>query len=298
MARRVGRSKSTLAEAVGGRHLPRWDTVVDFVRACDGDPAEWRPLWERVRTELAEMAPQAVDPDPDAGAEVETPPEPLVEPVVEPEPVVVEPESAVEPVAPMAPEAESEADVEPEVEAAPAPAEPVVLPQPRRRRAMLLAAVVVLCALVGVAGFVLGRWSDLGPQGPAVRAIEVQNKVALGPDRLVEDRTPAYLSTIPISYCAVTDRSCKVPGTEMQSGAGLVAHCVVHGQELHNYNLDEVAAWSNPDRSDSDLWYRASFPDGRIGYISEVYLTSSSRGGLGLADCAPGASVDRAGGAG
>lgn len=41
-------------------------------------------------------------------------------------------------------------------------------------------------------------------------------------------------------------------------------------------------------RAESDLWYRASFPDGRSGYVSEVYLSGASRGGLGLPDCGPG----------
>ena len=57
---------------------------------------------------------------------------------------------------------------------------------------------------------------------------------------------------------------------------------------MYNYNLRETAAESNPDRVASDRWYRATFPDGRSGFISEVYLSESSRGGLGLPDCGPG----------
>ena len=41
----------TLAEAVSGRHLPRWETVADYVTACEGDPALWRPRWEQLRRE-------------------------------------------------------------------------------------------------------------------------------------------------------------------------------------------------------------------------------------------------------
>jgi hypothetical protein len=41
MARRTGRSRTALAEAAGGDHVPRWETVEAYVRACGGDPAEW-----------------------------------------------------------------------------------------------------------------------------------------------------------------------------------------------------------------------------------------------------------------
>ena len=56
MSRRTGRSKTALAEAAGGRHLPRWETVDDFVRACGGDPAIWRPRWEQARAAVAVSA--------------------------------------------------------------------------------------------------------------------------------------------------------------------------------------------------------------------------------------------------
>lgn len=44
----------------------------------------------------------------------------------------------------------------------------------------------------------------------------------------------------------------------------------------------------DPHRADSDLWYRAAFPDGRSGYLSEVYVNGEDRGGLGLPSCGPG----------
>lgn len=333
MSRRVGRSKSTLAEAVGGRHLPRWDTVVDFVRACDGDPAEWRARWERVRAELTEAAartppggprrPNRECAEPERAVEsegvesaglvesevvVETDdpagsapaparvtacdsglsPSPVATPLLRPEP---DPRAIDPPIAAV-PRHAVPVPARSEVSRADEPAPPGVLSV----RLAPLVAVIVLCAFSGIAGYVLGQSGGRPASGPAVRAVEVQNKVALGPDRLVEDRTPAYLSTIPMSSCALADRRCTVPGTGMHSGAGLVAHCTVRGQELHNYDLADVAARSNPDRSDSDLWYRVAFPDGRVGYISEVNLTSTSRGGLGLPRCGPGAATTRAGG--
>lgn len=49
MARRTGRSRTALAEAAGGDHIPQWETVEAYVRACGGDPAEWTARWEQAR---------------------------------------------------------------------------------------------------------------------------------------------------------------------------------------------------------------------------------------------------------
>ena len=241
MARRTGRSKTALADAAGGQHLPRWETVEDFVRACDGDPAPWHDRWLALRSGEGAPAPPPAAPEP-------TPPQ------HEPEP-------------------------EPEPEPAPS----------SRRRPVLVAAVVVGVLLVGALGFLLGRLTvpapPIVPQG--VEAIVVQNKVALGPDRLEEDRTPAYLSPEALAYCAAPSHSCKVPGTEMASGAALVANCWTQGQMMWNWDLSDPTSQSNPDRVRSDLWYRASFPDGRTGYLSEVYVVRGDRGGRGLPRCVP-----------
>jgi hypothetical protein len=49
MSRRTGRSRTALAEAAGGDHLPTWDTVRAYVEACGDDPAHWLIRWERLR---------------------------------------------------------------------------------------------------------------------------------------------------------------------------------------------------------------------------------------------------------
>jgi len=49
MQRRTGRSRTALAEAAGGDHLPTWETVEAYVRACGADPARWRARWEQAR---------------------------------------------------------------------------------------------------------------------------------------------------------------------------------------------------------------------------------------------------------
>ncbi len=263
MARRTGRSKTALADAASGQHLPRWETVEDFVRACDADPAPWHERW---------LALRAGD-----GA-----PGPAPTPVPAP--------AAASPAAASTEEPAPSADPAPAPE--PGPVEPgtPATPAPRRRRsALLVAAVVVGVLVVGGLGFLLGRVTEPGPPivPKTVEAIVVQNKVALGPDKLVEDRTPAYLSTEALAYCAQPSRSCKVPGTEMVSGAGIVASCWTRGQMMWNWDLSDPTAQSNPYRVRSDLWYRASFPDGRTGYLSEVYVERGDRGGRDLPRCNP-----------
>lgn len=273
MARRTGRSKTALADASAGQHLPRWETVEDFVRACDGDPGPWRERWTALRAELGSpsAAPAGGSVD---GSEVPPPPREVSD---VPSPTPGPDEDTIEPGGSLPP---GVGDVP----------SPTTGPAPRtgsRRRGVLLAAAAA-AVVVGIAlGFVLGRVTV--PAEPVlpqtVEAIEVQNKVALGADRLVEDRTPAYLSTEALSYCASPSRSCKVPGTEMVSGAAVVASCWTTGQMMWNVDLADPDQARNPDRAQSDLWYRASFPDGRTGYLSEVYVVRGDRGGRGLPRC-------------
>ncbi|WP_117211643.1 helix-turn-helix domain-containing protein [Allorhizocola rhizosphaerae] len=46
MARQTGKSRTALAEAAGGDHLPTWETVAAFVAACGADPGDWLGRWE------------------------------------------------------------------------------------------------------------------------------------------------------------------------------------------------------------------------------------------------------------
>ncbi|WP_216912752.1 hypothetical protein [Nocardia noduli] len=46
MARVSGRSRTALAEAAGGYHLPTWETTEAYVTACGEAPASWRARWE------------------------------------------------------------------------------------------------------------------------------------------------------------------------------------------------------------------------------------------------------------
>ncbi|MEJ2866527.1 helix-turn-helix transcriptional regulator [Actinomycetospora sp. OC33-EN08] len=264
MARRTGRSKTALADASAGRHLPRWETVEDYVRACDADPEPWRARWEALRTGAV------VEPGPDVSGGTRLPPE-------------VSGGTRLPPDGDAAPDERGDLLTSDGSRVPPlTPREPT-----RRRRTVLL---VAATAVIGIAlGFLLGWVTVPAPEAApqTVEAIEVQNKVALGADRLVEDRTPAYLSTEALSYCASPSRSCKVPGTEMVSGAAVVASCWTTGQMMWNVDLADPDQARNPDRVQSDLWYRASFPDGRTGYLSEVYVVRGDRGGRGLPRCTP-----------
>lgn len=55
MSRRTAKSRTALAEAAGGDHLPTWETVDAYVRACGGDPAAWLPRWEQARDAVHEQ---------------------------------------------------------------------------------------------------------------------------------------------------------------------------------------------------------------------------------------------------
>jgi hypothetical protein len=52
MARVSHFSKATLSAAAAGYRLPTWDVTSAYVRACGGDPEEWRLRWQDARTEL------------------------------------------------------------------------------------------------------------------------------------------------------------------------------------------------------------------------------------------------------
>ncbi|WHT16731.1 NACHT domain-containing protein [Crossiella sp. CA-258035] len=52
LARRAHFAAGTLSEAAGGRKLPSLEVTLAYVRACDGDPEQWRERWFAVAAEL------------------------------------------------------------------------------------------------------------------------------------------------------------------------------------------------------------------------------------------------------
>lgn len=169
--------------------------------------------------------------------------------------------------------------------------QPAAPPAQRRRVRPLAIAVTTVVAIAAIVAVALaGNSRNVGradtrsaaaPRGSAV--IVVQNKVAIGSSSLTEDVTPSYLSAITEPACA--KNGCEVAGTRMWSGAILYALCQVHGATMTNEDLASPEIQDNPGGVTSALWYRAQTRAGRIGYISEAYLTPASRGGLGLRKC-------------
>ncbi|GAA4859699.1 hypothetical protein [Actinomycetospora straminea] len=165
----------------------------------------------------------------------------------------------------------------------PTPATP---PEPARRstrRRVEIAVFVLLVALVaGLATALVLVLAEPAPPEP--RTVLVQNRVAIGPGELVEDRTPSYLSARPVAYCA-RQPGCKIPGTDVWSGATFEAVCQLTGEVITNADLTSTSIGQNPNAAVSEVWLGALAPDGRVGYISEVYLAPAYRGGLGLPHC-------------
>lgn len=53
MAERAGFAPTTLSQAAAGERLPSWGVVEGYVRACDGDPADWEPRWKEAEAATA-----------------------------------------------------------------------------------------------------------------------------------------------------------------------------------------------------------------------------------------------------
>ncbi len=255
LAARTAYSVSTLQEAAAGRRLPTLAVTLAFAEASGGDPEEWRGHWERVH------ALSRSNSHPAHLVSVESSTAGPSEPTVHPE----------------GPAGSSAAPREQHEHAR--------LPR-RTRRLWLIGALVTVVAVAGACAAVFSA-SDPPAQASAT-VIVVQNKVAIGPDQLVEDSTPVYLSSRTISRCA--RRGCKLSDTDMWSGAKLVATCWTRGERLTNQDASSEGIQRNKNRVTSDLWYRTEWPDGRSGYLSEVYVVASDRGTLGLRKCKPPAS--------
>jgi len=226
MQRRTGRSRTALAEAAGGDHLPTWDTVEAYVRACGGDLAQWRARWaqarDAIRSQRGEAEPQGIVPT--------GPPRP---------------------------------------------------PRASRFQPWLTAAAIV-ALLVTTATNTLRDFHTAGNVATAVIVV-VQNKVATGRSALIEDTTPAYLSSKPIPFCS--RKGCELPRTQMWSGVVLQATCKIQSVTMTNENLASAGIAHNKGGIISSLWYKCILPNGATGYLSEVYVAPAYRGGLGLSTC-------------
>lgn len=122
------------------------------------------------------------------------------------------------------------------------------------------------------------------PPPPPVtdREVVVYNQVTNGATAMRED-TPAYLSTITANYCK--SNGCALPGTDMGTGAHIVAVCQTFGNRTTNGQDNSTIDDANPGLYTSTRWYRIRWGDGRTGYISEVWINPAYRGGYGLRSC-------------
>ncbi|MDX8149520.1 hypothetical protein SK854_45875 [Lentzea sp. BCCO 10_0061] len=114
------------------------------------------------------------------------------------------------------------------------------------------------------------------------RDVVTDNRVTNGPTQMRED-SPAYLSTQTLARCR--SLGCAIPGTEFGSGRTLRAVCQVIGAELTNGDRTEPSDDNNPGLFTSNRWYRIQWNASTSGYLSEVWLRSSDRGGAGLPMC-------------
>ncbi len=234
MARQTGKSRTALAEAAGGDHLPTWETVEAYVMACGAEPGSWRLRWDQVDEQVRPRRQRE--------------PVPVVSPVTVPE----------------------------------------RSPATERRLTILVGVLVTLVVLsVSAAAVTLFARTDDAVQPAAGLATTIV--LHSGP-QTVEIRSgngaPVYLSTRPVARCA--ERGCAIPGTQLLPGEFKVVSCYTGGEVVTDTNPDHHlgnARMKNPDNFRSDGWYGSLLHDGRLAYLSEVYVTPEYRHGLNLPEC-------------
>jgi hypothetical protein len=122
------------------------------------------------------------------------------------------------------------------------------------------------------------------PTPPSGVALMTYNKVTNGGTQMREDDVPAYLSTRPENRCRTN--GCLIAGTERGTGGTLgPAVCQTQAARTTNGQDNSPVDDANPGLYTSTRWYGVRLGDGSIGFISEVWIDPSQRGGLGLPAC-------------
>lgn len=121
------------------------------------------------------------------------------------------------------------------------------------------------------------------PPPPSTRTLTIYNKVTNGATTMREDSTPIYLSSATLPKCK--SQGCALPGTDMWSGHQIVALCHLQGSRLTNGQDNSSIDDNNPGLLTSTLWYRIRWSDGRVGYISEIWIAPGDREIQGLPTC-------------
>lgn len=122
------------------------------------------------------------------------------------------------------------------------------------------------------------------PPSPPRKVITVYNKLTNGSTQMREDPIPVRLTTKPWKYC--TSRGCNINGTERATGGTYdAAVCQTTGDETTNGDNTDPIDDHNPNRYTSNRYYGVRLGNGTFGYVSEVWINSAHRGGLGLPAC-------------
>ena len=122
-----------------------------------------------------------------------------------------------------------------------------------------------------------------GGSGSPGRTLTIYNLVTNGADQMQEDPHPVYLSAVARNFCKRD--GCALAGTDMHSGAKVQAVCQTQGASTTNGDETSPLDDRNPGLYRSTLWYGVRWPDGRLGFISEVWVAATERGGRGLPRC-------------
>jgi hypothetical protein len=99
----------------------------------------------------------------------------------------------------------------------------------------------------------------------------------------MREDNPAYLSVATRNYCKRD--GCALGSTDFGSGAVVTAECTVLGDRTTNGQDNSAVDDGNPGLYQSTRWYGIRWGDGRFGYVSEVWIASQDRGGVGLRNC-------------
>lgn len=137
-------------------------------------------------------------------------------------------------------------------------------------------------ASTGRVAFAIGSSGTVPPPTPAQATLVVDNRVTNGGAAMRED-TPAYLSTVTRNFCKRD--GCALVGTDMGSGASVVAECSTFGDRTTNGQDNSTIDDANSGLYSSTRWYGIRWGDGRFGYLSEVWIRAADRGGKGLRAC-------------
>lgn len=158
-------SHTTLHEAAQGNRLPSWSTTVEFVKACGGDPDDFREEWDSANRAVQGATSTAATSRPDETTAAAIP---------------ADTDTADD----------TTDDTTDDTEL---PTATATDPGPRRHWYALAGAAAVVAVAAAVIGFVVAAGSDDRPAGPAAanRAAQLDAKPA-APDCPIQQTSPPY----------------------------------------------------------------------------------------------------------